>query len=309
MVMVDTTIQPSGPTISKRQAWFFAIRVPTLVAGFVPVLVGSALAFNHGSFAPLLAALALVVSIGIQIGTNLANDYWDFKKGADTAARIGPVRVTQAGLIPPSQTLIAMMAAFGTAALAGVAICALTSWLYLGLGVVCVACGFLYTAGPKPIAYIGLGELFAFVFFGVLATTVTYQIQTGQVSAAAWVCGSAIGAFAAALLAVNNLRDLATDCAAGKITLAVRFGRQGTKAQITGLLGGAFLLVLLLVVGRRLPFAALITWGAIPLLAPALKRVWRDDGSRPMHLIPALKFIARTELAFGVLLTLALLVS
>jgi 1,4-dihydroxy-2-naphthoate octaprenyltransferase len=204
--------------------WILAIRPKTLAAGIAPVILGAALAFGDGGFHAPSVIACLLGSLLIQIGTNLANDYFDFKKGADVN-RIGPTRVTQAGLISPTTVLNAAIITFCLAAI-------VSSYLvYRGglaiaiISIVSIACGFLYTAGPKPLAYLGLGELFVFIFFGPIAVGGTYFVQTHDLNWAIVTSGFAPGFLSCAILAVNNLRDIEGDRRAGKMTLAVRFGR------------------------------------------------------------------------------------
>ena len=202
-----------------------AIRPKTLPAGMAPVMIGTAMAYGDGVHHFPTAFLCLGAALLIQIGTNLANDYFDFKKGADTEERLGPVRVTQAGLITPWQVLAAAIFTF---ALAG-----LLSWTLIQRGgapiatiaVISVLCGFLYTAGPFPLGYVGLGDLFVLVFFGLVATAGTYYVQSFEMNTAVLLAGFGPGLISTAILCVNNLRDIDSDKKSGKNTLAVRFGR------------------------------------------------------------------------------------
>lgn len=212
--------------------WWWAIRPKTLFASIAPVWLGSALAWRDGSLQAGMAAAALLGAIFIQIGTNLANDYWDARKGADTSERLGPVRVVAAGLLPAGQVLWATWLSFGVAAVAGVFLVWQAGWPILLLGVVSIALGILYTAGPVSLAYLGLGDLFSFLFFGVAATAGTYYVQALQVTPEAWLLGAVPGFYSVALLALNNLRDLPQDRRAGKKTLAVRWGANFTRRQI-----------------------------------------------------------------------------
>lgn len=181
----------------------------------------------------LFAALAaLVGAIGIQIGTNLANDYWDAKKGADTGERLGPVRVTAAGLLQPRAVFAGMVVFFGVAVLAGVFLVMRAGWPVVAIGVASIAFGILYTAGPFPIAYVGLGDVFTFVFFGLVATAGTFFVQALEVSPAALLLGCVPGCYSVVLIALNNLRDMETDSKVGKKTLAVRFGRKFAVVEI-----------------------------------------------------------------------------
>jgi len=205
--------------------WLLAIRPKTLPAAIAPVLIGTAMAFGDGLFHLPSAMLALSAALCIQIGTNLANDYFDFKKGADTAERRGPVRVTQAGLIKPEIVLTGAIIFFALAFLSSLYLIHRAGVVILIIAVTSIISGIFYTAGPKPLGYLGLGDLFVLVFFGPVAVAGTYYVQALEINWAVIVAGLAPGFLSTAILAVNNLRDIDTDRRAGKLTLAVRFGR------------------------------------------------------------------------------------
>jgi 1,4-dihydroxy-2-naphthoate polyprenyltransferase len=215
----------------RWQIWLAAARPRTLPAAVAPVLVGSALAAQAGQFDARAAAICLVFALLIQIGTNFANDYYDFRKGADTAQRVGPRRAVAAGLVTPETMKRAMQAVFAAAFAIGLSLIAWGGWWLLLVGVACVACGIAYTGGPYPLGYHGLGDLFVFVFFGLVAVGATYFVQAGTVTVPVLIAAVAIGALATNILVVNNYRDVATDRAAGKRTLVVRFGWQFARAQ------------------------------------------------------------------------------
>ena len=271
--------------------WLMAARPRTLAASIAPVVVGTAVA---GALRPVAAVLCLLSSLFIQIGTNLANDYSDFKRGAD-AERVGPRRVTQSGLVAPAQVKRAAWIAFGGAGLVGMALTALAGWPIVAIGVASVASGWLYTGGPWPLGYHGLGDVFVFVFFGLVATCGTAWTQVLAVPAQTWPAAAAVGALATAILVVNNLRDRETDAKVGKNTLAVKLGPRWTRVQYVALLILAFAMPLLL--GRPWPLLAL------PLAYKPLQRVLRSDGAA---LNPALGETARLQLAFSLLLALEL---
>lgn len=224
-------VQPGAPMAPFR-AWIAAARPQTLPAGVTPVVLATAWAMGHGSHANLhVAVFAALGAIAIQIGTNLFNDWADFIRGADTAARLGPARMTQQGHINPAAVRNGALIAFALGAVCGLGLIAAGGWPIIAVGLVSIAAGILYTGGPYPLAYHGLGDLFAFVFFGPVATCATYYLHTGGVTPACWALGIALGAFAAAILVVNNLRDRNTDAAAHKRTLAVRFGPTFCRVQ------------------------------------------------------------------------------
>ncbi|HSH93539.1 MAG TPA: 1,4-dihydroxy-2-naphthoate polyprenyltransferase, partial [Roseimicrobium sp.] len=205
--------------------WAEAARPRTLPAAVAPVLVASALAMRDDLFNAQAALSCLVFALLIQIGTNFANDYYDFIKGADTAERVGPRRAVAAGLVAPAAMKRAMIGVFAVAFLAGLSLLGFGGWPLLLIGVASILCGIAYTGGPYPLGYNGLGDVFVFVFFGLVAVGATYFVQTGLVTGEVLLLGSGIGALATNILVVNNYRDVETDAKAGKRTLAVRFGR------------------------------------------------------------------------------------
>jgi 1,4-dihydroxy-2-naphthoate octaprenyltransferase len=202
-----------------------------LVAGAAPVVVGSAVAWHDGAFSALLATAALVGALLIQIGTNLANDYYDHIKGADTPDRLGAPRASASGAIPPRRVRNAAFLTFALAGVVGLYLTMVAGWVLLAIGAASIVFGLFYTAGPRPLGYLGLGDLLVFVFFGPVAVVGTHFVQSGVWSAAALVASVPVGALATMILVVNNLRDIGTDRAAGKHTLAVRIGPTATKIQ------------------------------------------------------------------------------
>ncbi len=245
--------------------WVMAARLRTLPAAIAPVLVGTSLALGDGHFHPLAFIAALLGAILIQVGTNLSNDYSDARRGADTEDRLGPVRVTAGGLVPPRQVLIATYVTFGLAVLCGVYLVAVAGPELLAVGAASILAGVLYTGGPKPYGYEGLGELFVFLFFGVVAVTGSYFVQVQSLPWQAFVCSVPVGLLASAILVVNNVRDLETDRRAGKRTLAVRLGRERTRALYAAMLGVAFITAPL-----PWPLGSMNAWLLLPWLAAPL---------------------------------------
>ena len=237
-----------------------AARLRTLPAAIAPVLVGTALAGFQHVFHPLRLLAALLGAIFIQVGTNLSNDYSDARRGADAEDRLGPVRVTAGGLVPPRQVLIATYVSFGLAVLAGIYLIVVAGWLLLAIGVASIIAGVLYTGGPRPYGYEGLGEVFVFLFFGVVAVAGSYFVQVRRLDWEAFALSVPVGLLAAAILVVNNVRDIDSDRRAGKRTLAVRLGRKRTRVMFAVMLALAFVL-------------ALVTWGFGPL-APWVALCW-----------------------------------
>lgn len=246
--------------MNSRNPWLLAARPQTLFAAIAPVLVGSALAARDGMFQPLAALAALFAAVCIQIGTNFANDVHDFKKGADTR-RVGPTRVTTAGLLTPQAVERGTWLIFGLAALAGLYLVCLGGWPILLIGVASILAGLAYTAGPFPLGYNGLGDVFVFIFFGLVAVLGTYYVQAHSLTWGAWLAAIPVGAITTNIIVVNNVRDADTDRAVGKRTLAVLLGRGAARAEYALLLGVAYLTPLTL--WLAFDFSA---WVLLPLL-------------------------------------------
>jgi 1,4-dihydroxy-2-naphthoate polyprenyltransferase len=286
--------------------WAIAARPRTLPAAIAPVLVGTALAGAEGEFRPLAFAAALVGSIFIQIGTNLSNDYSDARRGADTEERLGPVRVTAGGLVPPRKVLVATWLAFGIAVAAGAYLIALVGWELLAIGAASILAGVLYTGGPRPYGYEGLGEVFVFTFFGLVAVVGSYYVQTEELAGIAVALAVPVGLLSAAILMVNNIRDVDTDRRAGKRTLAVRLGRPRAIGLFTATLWLAFAWTAAVAIAEGEPWIALPLL-AVPLVVPPQRTVaTRTDG-------PALNgALARTGMllaVFSILLSAGLLLA
>src|SRR5208283_1995257 len=264
---------------SAVRIWVMAARVRTLPAAVAPVLVGTSLALGAGTFNPFAFLAALLGAMFIQVGTNLSNDYSDARRGADTEDRLGPVRVTAGGLVPPSQVLLATYVSFGAAVCCGAYLVAVAGPELLAVGAASILAGVLYTGGPRPYGYEGLGELFVFLFFGIVAVAGSYYVQVQSLPWEAFVCAVPVGLLASAILVVNNVRDLETDRRAGKRTLAVRMGRERTRALYTAMLTAAFLTAPLSWVFGSMTAWLFLSWAAIPLAIGVLGIVrTRTDG-------------------------------
>ncbi|MDE3084339.1 MAG: 1,4-dihydroxy-2-naphthoate polyprenyltransferase [Verrucomicrobiota bacterium] len=238
---------------SQLKIWIAAARPRTLPAAIAPVFVGSALAWREGEFKAPAAAACLGFALLVQIGTNFANDYFDFIKGADTTERVGPRRAVASGLISPETMRMAMRLVFAAAFFVGLTLLRYGGWPLLVVGVLSIACGLAYTGGPWPLAYRGLGDVFVFIFFGLVAVGATFFVQAGYVSTDAIIAGAAIGALATNILLVNNYRDAETDAKAGKRTLVVRFGKSFARAQFAAAHGLALAAMLILSARLELP--------------------------------------------------------
>lgn len=292
--------------ISPFQIWLLAIRPRTLPAAAAGVVMGSALAWMDGSFQLLPAVVALGVALLLQIGSNVANDVYDFERGTDTSERQGPLRVTQAGLLTPAQIKRGMWIIFGLAAVLGLYLVFLRGWVVVWIGLVAILAAITYTGGPFPFGYYGLGDLFVFVFFGPVAVVGTYFVQTGSVSAAAWWMSLPIGLLVTAILVVNNLRDLENDRKAGKRTLAVRLGERGARLEYLFCMAVAYLVVLLTAWSGLVPWLALLTWLSLPLAVKTARMVFTQVG-RPLN--AALAGTGRVALLFSLLFLGSLVVA
>ncbi len=298
---------PTTKASSPVHIWLMAARLRTLPAAVAPVLVGTSLALGAGRFRPLAFVAALLGAVFIQVGTNLSNDYSDARRGADTEDRLGPVRVTAGGLVPPNRVLFATYVTFGLAVLCGVYLVAVAGWELIAVGAVSILAGVLYTGGPRPYGYEGLGELFVFLFFGIVAVSGSYFVQVRELAWEAYACAIPVGLLASAILVVNNVRDLETDRRAGKRTLAVRLGRERTRALYTAMVAGAFALAPLPWLLGSMTAWLLLPWCAIPLAIPLVRIVrTRVDGP---SLNGALAKTGALQLVFCLLLSAGILLS
>lgn len=292
--------------MTRARAWARGARPRTLTAAAAPVLVGSGLAANDGVFSALPALACLAAAALIQVGTNLYNDWSDHARGADTEERAGETRVTQAGLLEPREVRRGALIAYGAATAVGAYLVAVGGWPILAIGVAAVGCGIAYTGGPWPYGYHGLGDLFVFLFFGLIAVAGTYYVQAGSWSAGSLWAGSGVGALSTAVLAVNNLRDIPTDRRAGKRTLAVILGEGSTRVEYALLLALAAAVPAAGVGLFGWPPAALLALGAFLLAARPAATVLRSDLRDRAALDPALAGTARALGAYGLLLAVGL---
>jgi 1,4-dihydroxy-2-naphthoate polyprenyltransferase len=292
--------------LSTLRLWAMAARPRTLPAAIAPVLVGTALAAADGSFRPLAFLAALVGSLFIQMGTNLSNDYSDARRGADSDDRLGPVRVTAGGLLPPRTVLVGTYVAFGIAIAAGLYLAAVAGWELLVVGAASIAAGVLYTGGPRPYGYEGLGELFVFVFFGVVAVVGSYFVQTEQLRWEAFALAVPVGLLSSGILVVNNVRDIDTDRRAGKRTLAVKLGRARARRLFAAMVCLSFVAPVAVALADGEPWL-LLPLAALPLAPPLVRAVGtRTDGPA---LNGALAATGRLLAVFSVLLSAGLLLS
>jgi 1,4-dihydroxy-2-naphthoate octaprenyltransferase len=269
------------PDIRKRQhvkIWLLAIRPKTLPAAAAPVVVGAALAYGDGGFQLITTVVILLVALLLQIGSNLANDVFDYEKGADEGERLGPTRVAQSGLLTPGEIKRGMGIVFGASAILGLYLVFIGGWPILLLGVTAILAAIAYTGGPYPLGYHGLGEAFVFLFFGLAAVAGTYYLQIGAITPVVWWMAVVMGLLITAILVVNNLRDLENDRRSGKRTLAARFGPRFARLEyLFCILAAYFIPAGLILTGRLTPWAglALLT---LPLTARLVRSVYADQG-------------------------------
>ena len=286
------------------QIWWLAIRPKTLPAAASGVVMGSALAWADGLFQIGPASAALCVALLLQIGSNVANDVFNFERGADTSERQGPLRVTQAGLLTPAQVKRGMWIIFGLAAICGLYLFTLRGWVIIAIGLAAILSAIAYTGGPFPLGYYGLGDVFVFIFFGIAAVTGTYYVHVGSVSAAAWWMSVPVGLIITAILVVNNLRDIENDRKVGKHTLAVLLGARGARIEYALCVIGAYLILPVLIMLNIVPVSSLLAWLSIPIASKSMRVVFTQNG-RPLN--AALAGTGQTVFAYSVLFWLGIL--
>lgn len=286
--------------------WRLAIRPKTLPAAAAGVITGTILAWNDGRFAWLPALAALGVALLLQVASNLANDVYDDERGADTVERLGPVRVTQSGLLSRRQVKRGMMVVLLLALAIGIYLTFVRGPLVPVIGVAAIVAALAYTGGPYPLGYHGLGEVFVFLFFGLTAVVGTYWVQTGSTTLLTWLMAAAIGGLVTAILVVNNLRDIEQDRGVGKRTIAVRIGVRATQVEYAMLMAIPYAMLTILALTGALPLAALLAWASAPLALRATRRVFRQTGRA---LNGALAETGQTALAYSLLFALGLLLA
>jgi 1,4-dihydroxy-2-naphthoate octaprenyltransferase len=289
--------------VATPAQWLEGARPRTLPAAVAPVLAGTGAAALIDEVRPLRAVLALIVALALQVAVNYANDYSDGIRGTD-ADRVGPLRLVGSGAAAAGTVKRAAFAAFAVAGVAGLVLAAMTSWWLVAVGLAAMLAAWGYTGGPRPYGYAGLGELFVFTFFGLVAVCGTTYVQVGRITGVSVICAVAIGLLACALLVANNLRDVPTDAVSGKRTLAVRIGERATRLLYVDLVAIAFILVLVLSAGQ--PWA-LVAFVAAPLAVRAARPVM--GGATGRDLVPVLQWTGRTELVFAVGLLVGLALS
>jgi 1,4-dihydroxy-2-naphthoate polyprenyltransferase len=298
-----SSVNPS--VTSPLRAWLMASRPRTLTAAITPVVVGTALAVQAHTLNAPVALAALISAVLIQIGANFANDYYDFKQGADTPDRLGPTRVTSAGLLAPRTVARAMWLTFGLAALLGLYLIYAGGWPILAIGLASILAGILYTGGPVPLGYIGLGDVLVFIFFGLAAVGGTYYVQAHTLTPPVWFAAAAIGVLTTNILVVNNVRDADTDRVAGKRTLAVLLGRNFARGEYALLLAVAYALPFVLWLGFGMGPWVLLALLSLPLAVRLVRTVYTAAPGPALN--QALGGTAQLLAVYGVLLALGII--
>ncbi|MQC18169.1 MAG: 1,4-dihydroxy-2-naphthoate polyprenyltransferase [Chloroflexi bacterium] len=290
----------SLPPPGSARAWILATRLPTMTAAIVPVAVGTGVALRDGYREPWAALAALIGAIALQIGANYANDLSDFRRGADNEQRLGPPRATQLGLLTQQQVTLAILVAFAVATLAGLYLISVGGWPIIAIGLASMLAAVTYTGGPWPFGYRGLGEVFVFVFFGVVAVAGTYYVQAGDVSAHVIAASMPVSLTVTAILVVNNVRDIDTDRLAGKYTLAVYLGRRLARTEFVLVVAGAYLAAASLWVLGSFSGWVLLSWLSVPAALMPVGAVLASTEGPVLN--RALRSTARLHLLFGILL-------
>lgn len=300
-------IKPDHPQqISTFKAWVLGSRPKTLPAAAAPVLIGSAAAFAEGGFKWMPALIALIAALLLQIGANLANDYFDFLKGADKGERLGPTRVTQSGLLSPQAVQTGMWVTFVLAALCGVYLTLVSGWWIVIIGILAILAAIAYTGGPFPYGYKGLGEVFVFLFFGLAAVSGTYYAQTQTITWLAVLSSLPVGLMICAILVINNLRDIENDRKSNKNTLAVKFGKTWAQQEFIAILVLAYLIVFLMGISDLASPWVLISWLSLPFIFPLSHSILTDSGKT---LNKTLAAMGQLTLVFSMLYASGLILS
>jgi 1,4-dihydroxy-2-naphthoate octaprenyltransferase len=290
---------------SKVGTWMLAARPRTLPAAIAPVVLGSATAIADKSFVWLPAAAALIVALLLQIGANLANDYFDYLKGIDTQDRLGPPRVTQSGLIPAKQVKTGIILTLFLSLIPGIYLLTVGGLPVLIIGLACICAALAYSGGPFPLASHGLGDLFVFIFFGLVAVCGTYYVQALQLTPLVWLMGVIEGLLITAILVVNNLRDIQSDRQAGKHTLAVIIGIRGSRIEYVLLLAGAYAIPIILWLSGRMSAWVLLPLTSMPTALSLIRLILKNPGDPILN--QALAKTAKLALIYSLLLSIGLI--
>lgn len=299
--MIESTLHKS----SKIDYWILASRPKTLLAAFVPVIVGSSIAYYDGKFKLLAALVALICAVLIQIGTNFVNDLYDYLAGTDTAERVGPQRVLASGLISPEEMKKAIFITFGLTFILGLYLVYISSYITLIIGIVSILAGIAYTAGPYPLAYNGLGDVFVFIFFGLIGTVGTYYVQTLDVTPFAVWASIPVGALITNVLVVNNYRDIEQDSKAGKNTLAVKYGKKFTRIQYVSFTIVSYLILFVVYFTYKQSLFVFLPALTIPLAIKLIKMIFTF---KDQQLNKTLELTAKLSAIYGLLFAAGILI-
>lgn len=298
--MIDSSLQ----NINKFESWVLASRPKTLLAAFVPVLVGSAIAYNDGMFQPAASIVALLCAVLIQIGTNWVNDLFDFLSGKDTEERVGPTRVLAAGLISVKEMKFGIILIFTITFIIGLYLVYVAGWLLLLIGILSIIAGIGYTAGPYPLAYNGLGDIFVFIFFGLIGTVGTYYVQTLEVTGFVLWASIPVGALITNILVINNFRDIEEDRSSGKQTLAVKLGKRFTQTQYLIFMVFSYLVLAVVFFTFKQSFFVFLPILTLPLSIRLIKMIYTLQGEA---LNKTLELTAKLSAIYGILFAIGIL--
>ncbi len=299
--MIESTINK----LSKFDSWILASRPKTLLAAFVPVIVGSSIAYHDGKFKPLAALIALICAVLIQIGTNFVNDLYDYLAGSDTAERVGPQRVLASGLISPTEMKKAIFITFGLTFILGLYLVHISTYITLIIGIVSIIAGIAYTAGPYPLAYNGLGDVFVFIFFGLIGTVGTYYVQTLDVTPLVVWASIPVGALITNVLVVNNYRDIEQDSKAGKNTLAVKYGKKFTRFQYVTFTAISYLILFVVYFTYKQSLFVFLPAVSLPLAIKLIKMIYTF---KDQQLNKTLELTAKLSAIYGLLFAAGILI-
>ncbi|KAB2846707.1 MAG: 1,4-dihydroxy-2-naphthoate polyprenyltransferase [Melioribacteraceae bacterium] len=297
-------INTQAKEIGKFESWVLASRPKTLLAALVPVIIGSAVAVHHNSFKPLAATVALICSILIQVGTNFVNDLYDFLSGKDTKERLGPTRALASGLISVKEMKTGVFITFAVTFLLGLYLVSLGGWLILLIGIFSIIAGIAYTAGPYPLAYNGLGDIFVFVFFGLIGTVGTYFVQTGEINMLAVWASIPVGALITNILVVNNYRDIGEDRSNGKNTLAVKLGEKFTRLQYVVFMILSYAVLFIVYFTYKENIYIFLPLLSLPVAVKLIKMIYSLKG---ILLNNTLALTAKLSLIYGLLFAIGIL--
>lgn len=297
-------IKTSVKSISKAEGWFLASRPKTLLAALVPVLVGSAIAVNDGTFAPLAAFIALICAILLQVGSNFVNDLYDFLAGSDKPDRVGPTRVLASGIISAKEMKVGIFLVFLTSFILGMYLVFLGGWLILLIGVISILSAFAYTAGPFPLSYNGLGDIFVFLFFGLIGTVGTYFVQSGSITALSLWASIPVGALITNILVVNNYRDIEEDKSNGKYTLAVKYGHRFTRFQYIGFMIVSYLILFVVYYTFKQSWVVFLPLLSLPI---AIRLMWMIYKYKGTALNKTLELTAKLSAIYGILFAVGII--